>query len=67
MEKTELEVRGMSCRGCEKTVENALSQVEDVLDVEASHKDGKVEVKTRSRTKEALEEATHEAGFEVKA
>ncbi|NHC38750.1 heavy-metal-associated domain-containing protein [Bacillus sp. MM2020_1] len=44
MEKTTLQVSGMTCGHCEKAVKTALLNVEGVSEVSVSLKDGKVEV-----------------------
>ena len=41
-----LNVKGMMCEGCEKRVVNALSEVDEIKNVEASHKDGTVKFET---------------------
>ena len=43
-EKIEFDVTGMTCTGCENTVENGLKQVKGVKEVKASHKNNRVTI-----------------------
>lgn len=62
----EMRVSGMSCEGCESAVAAALRQVDEVVDVDADHRTGKVSVRLRSEVDDAsLAEKIAEAGFEV--
>ena len=67
MEKTTLQVTGMTCGHCEKAVKTALLGVEGVSEVNVSLKDGKVEVghdsSKASVTK--LKEAVEDQGYDV--
>ena len=42
-------VDGMMCEGCENRVKNALKNIEEVKDVTADHKTGKVVVTCKRR------------------
>ena len=44
-ETIELTVTGMTCSACENTIENGLKQVDGVVEVKASHKNGRVSIK----------------------
>lgn len=39
-----LTVEGMSCTGCEETIQTALAKIDGVIDVKASHTDSVVKV-----------------------
>lgn len=39
-----IKVKGMMCEGCERRIENALSEIKDIKNVEANHKDGIVKI-----------------------
>ncbi len=60
-----LNIRGMTCAGCEGRVKDALSAVEGVSDVKVSHKDGKAQlhVEEGKVDKAALIEALKQVGF----
>lgn len=63
MERTTIDVEGMSCSGCESRVEKALSQTAGVKRVDADHTEGTVEVITESE--DDVRQAIHDAGYEV--
>ena len=67
MEKIELSVKGMTCGGCEKSVQRALFARDGVSEVEASFKDGKVWVAfdEGKTTASDLSQAITDAGFDV--
>ena len=44
MERLELNVQGMVCSGCENRIKNALTSLEEVKEVTASHETKKVEI-----------------------
>ncbi len=60
-----LNIRGMTCVGCEGKVKDTLSAVEGVSDVKVSHKDGKAQlhVEEGKVDKAALIEALKQVGF----
>ena len=67
MEKTTLQVTGMTCGHCEKAVKTALLNVEGVTEVSVSLKDGKVEVghDTSKASVSKLKEAVEDQGYDV--
>lgn len=63
-----IEVSGMSCNGCEQSVETALESVEGVDRADADHEGATVEVIADESVSDAdLEDAVREAGYEVVA
>ncbi len=62
----ELSVPSMSCGGCEETVENAVTDVEGVQQVEADHESGTVEV-TGDASEAAVSDAIEQSGYGVGA
>jgi copper chaperone CopZ len=61
------DIEGMTCTGCEATVENAASGVDGVLEVDASYDTGKSTIKyDQSKTnQEAIIAAINKTGFTV--
>lgn len=57
----------MSCRGCEETVTNAVERVDGVHRVEADHETGEIEITADEATEAEVEQAIHDAGYEVPA
>lgn len=65
MARTEYAVTGMSCGGCEETVESALSKLPGVNRVDADHEADAVEVVAdESLDDDAVAEAVSSAGYE---
>ena len=66
-ETASINVSGMKCGGCENTVNTALSAIDGVLSVKASHQDKKVEVEfdPAKTDLDELEDAISDAGFTV--
>ena len=66
-EEVEINVTGMTCTGCEKTVENGLKQVDGVKEVRASHKNNKVTIKIEKDkvNREALAQKIETVGYAV--
>ena len=67
MEKTTLQVSGMTCGHCEKAVKTALQGVEGVTEVAVSLKSGKVDVEY-DKSKASLgqlKEAVEDQGYDV--
>ncbi|AEH35673.1 heavy-metal-associated domain-containing protein [Halopiger xanaduensis] len=66
MEQTTLEVRGMSCDGCEETVTGALEALEGVSAATASREDDEVRVEhDEARVDEAtIANVIADAGYE---
>ena len=68
MEQKTITVTGMSCTGCEQSVENALRDVDGVTRVEADHEGDTVEVVVDGDTADdSLTAAIRDAGYEVAA
>ncbi len=44
MKELKLNVKGMSCIGCENRIKNAVSEIKGVKGVSASHKTGEVDI-----------------------
>jgi copper chaperone len=67
MEKLHLNVEGITCGGCEKSIKNALLVHEGVSDVVASHKAGTVDIEFDAAKVQPglLKQAIEDAGFEV--
>ena len=66
MKETIIKVEGMVCGGCENRIKNALSQIDGVENVEASHETGIVKVNADEKVaKETMEETIEDIGFEV--
>lgn len=66
-ESVEISVSGMKCGGCENTINTALSAIDGVMSVKASHQEKKVDVEfdpTKTDLEE-LEDAIIDAGFTV--
>lgn len=62
----ELKVSKMMCQGCENRIVNALSNIDDISDVEASHEKGIVKFNyTNEEDIKAAIEAIEDLGFIV--
>ncbi|MCQ8103137.1 cation transporter [Methylomonas sp. SURF-2] len=66
-ESVSINVSGMKCGGCENTLNTALSAIEGVLAVKASHQEKKVEVEfdPAKTDLDEIEDAIADAGFSV--
>lgn len=66
-ESVSIAVSGMKCGGCEQTIHTAVSAIEGVLSVKASHQEKRVVVEfDPDKTDiEAIEDAIEAAGFNV--
>ena len=66
-ETVSINVSGMKCGGCENTVNTALSAIDGVISVKASHQEKKVDVEYDSAKTDLdeLEDAISDAGFTV--
>lgn len=63
-EEVVLNVKGMTCAGCEARVKGALTACEGVTNAQVSHKDGKAIVQVEGKAnKEKLIEAVEKVGF----
>ena len=67
METHDFSVEGMSCTGCEQTVTNAITQIEEVRRVNADHETGNVEVTAEDGDATEIRQAILDAGFDVSA
>jgi copper chaperone CopZ len=65
--KMEFDVTGMTCTGCEKSVEKGLKKVEGVREVKASHKNNRVTVQVEKDRvdREALAQKIETVGYIV--
>ncbi|MFW6320568.1 MAG: heavy-metal-associated domain-containing protein [Halohasta sp.] len=63
---TVLSVSGMSCTGCESTVETAVSELSGVQGVDADHEAGTVTVEG-DVDEGAVAQAIEDSGYEVEA
>ena len=62
-----LQVKGMSCTGCEETIKESVQKIDGVAECKASFETGKADVKfdsTKTNIK-AISEAITSAGYEV--
>lgn len=68
VEKIKLNIKGMTCAGCEATVENAAIKVKGVLNVDVSYENEEAIITyDKSRTdKETIVKAINTTGFKVK-
>lgn len=66
-ESVSISVSGMKCGGCEKNVNTALSAIEGVISVKASHQDNQVDVEfdPAKVDVESIEDAIEDAGFKI--
>ena len=66
-EAVSINVTGMKCGGCENTINTAVSAIDGVLSVKASHQDKRVDVEfDPDKTDiETIEDAIEDAGFSV--
>lgn len=66
-ESVSIAVSGMKCGGCENTINTAVSAIDGVLSVKASHQEKRVDVEfDPDKTDiEAIEDAIEDAGFNV--
>lgn len=69
MEKLEIKVSGMTCGGCERSLQNALTSHQGVASARADHAAGMVAVEFDPAliARSGLEKAIAEAGFQVTA
>ena len=66
MERKTISVTGMSCNGCEQTVENTLQIIEGVTRVDADHDGGTVELVVEDDVADDdIEAAIEDAGYDV--
>jgi copper chaperone len=69
MANINMNVEGITCGGCEKSIRNALLERDGVSDVTASHETGIVSIDFDDSKiqQEQLKQAIEEAGFDVAA
>lgn len=66
MKEIILNVEGMSCEGCENRIKNAVSNIEGVESVEASHQEKKVKINlTKDVDINTIKETITDLDFEV--
>lgn len=67
MKEKIINVEGMVCGGCEKRVQNALSEIDGIESVIANHTDGTVKIILNSEIDASIiKETIEDLGFEVK-
>jgi copper chaperone CopZ len=69
MEQLTLTVTGMTCGGCENAVKRAVSMLDGVSDITASHRDNRVTLTYDARKidRTAIEKRIQDAGYSVSA
>ncbi len=66
MKEIKIKVNGMVCEGCENRVKNALSIMDGIDKVEASHKEGIVTIISNEEIERSvIEEKINDLGFEI--
>jgi copper chaperone CopZ len=66
MAELKLQVEGMDCGGCEESIKKAVSRIEGVESVSASHSTGEVQVVFAGESDEAeVRTAIEDAGYQV--
>lgn len=66
MKEIQIKVNGMVCEGCENRIKNALSTLDGVENIEASHKTGIVTIMSnREIERSVIEEKINDLGFEI--
>ena len=65
----DMDVEGMTCTGCENTIKTGVSELDGVVEVEASHVNAKtfVKVDTSLTTPEAISEKIASSGYKVES
>lgn len=67
MNEITLNVQGMHCEGCERRINNVLSEIDGVDEVIADHNKGTVTIKTNSKVDiDEIKEKIDDLGYEVK-
>jgi copper chaperone len=67
MNKIEIEIEGMTCGHCSKSVTEELAGIAGVSNISVDHETGKAIVDTENVTTEQLTEAVAEAGYTAKS
>lgn len=66
MEETIIKVKGMMCTGCENRIKNALTEIDNIKNVEANHKDGIVKIISNEEINiDIIKERIEDLGFET--
>lgn len=66
MKEITIKVEGMSCEGCEKRIQNALKEIEEITDVKASHTKKEVKITIKEETNlNDIKETITDLGFNV--
>ena len=66
MEEINLKVEGMECAGCEKRIQNAVSNIKGVKEVKANHENGVVVITAKDGVNvEEIKNKINDLGFEV--
>lgn len=65
--KYEISIEGMTCTGCEETIEGGVMDIDGVKSIEASHTDGKalVEFYDEKTDTTAITESITKSGYKV--
>lgn len=67
MNEITLNVQGMHCEGCERRINNVLSEIDGVNEVIADHNKETVTIKTNSKVDiDEIKEKIDDLGYEVK-
>ena len=62
-----LNIEGMMCTGCEKRIENALSEIRTIKTVKANHENGTVMIESKKEVDiREVKEKIENLGFKVK-
>lgn len=63
----DMDIEGMTCTGCENTIETGVSELPGIVSVEASHTDAKTRVKvdTSITSVEKISEVINSKGYKV--
>jgi copper chaperone len=65
MDSMKINVAGMHCDGCERSISNAISRLDGVSEVEADFVSGSVVVTGEQLARDAISTAIEDAGYEV--
>ena len=66
MQTITLNVSGMTCDGCERSIQNALARIDGVASVEADHQRGTTTITLETPVdRKTLEGAVEDAGYDV--
>ena len=66
MKEINLKVEGMECAGCEKRIQNAVSNIKGVKEVKANHENGVVVITAKDGVNvEEIKNKINDLGFEV--